>query len=124
MTAFSTLRSWLHGTPRRRSGRPSSFRPMLEQLEDRLAPSVITVAPQADAYVNKAMPATNAGASTHLYTEPSAVESYVRFSVTGLSGSVQSAKLRVYVLGGASNGPAVFSTGASWAESAINWNNR
>ena len=97
---------------------------MLEHLEDRLAPALLTFTPQADAYVNKSSPNSNAGTSTHLYIEPSTVESYLRFAVVGTSGSIASAKLRLYVLSGASDGPAVYTTGTSWSETGITWNNR
>jgi fibronectin type 3 domain-containing protein len=44
--------------------------------------------------------------------------------VAGVSGSVQSAKLRLYVLGGANDGPAAYTSGTSWSETGITWNNR
>src|SRR3954447_6026863 len=98
MTVWSALLSRLHGSALTRGRRRPAYSPVLEDLEERVVLSVFTVAPQADAYVNQGAPSTNAGTSTHLYSEPSSVESYLRFAATGISGSVQSAKLRLYVL--------------------------
>src|SRR5689334_16839494 len=124
MATFSALflRS-RRSSPHRRQCR-SRFRPVLEHLDDRLAPAVFTFTPQADAYVNQIAPDTNAGTSASLYTQPSSEESYLRFAVAGVSGPVQSAKLRLYVLVGASVGPAAYTTGTSWSETGITWNNR
>ena len=49
----------------------------------------------------------------------------MRFTVTGApAGSVQSAKLRLYNYNGTADGPAVYTTGTSWSETAVNWNTR
>ena len=53
-----------------------------------------------------------------------AVESFLRFTVGGVAGSVQSAKLRLFNYNGTVDGPAVYSTGNSWVESTLNWNTR
>ena len=37
---------------------------------------------------------------------------------------MQSAKLRLYNYNGTADGPAVYTTGTSWSETAINWNTR
>src|SRR5688500_6910644 len=108
MTPFSALLARLRGPAPRRGGRPPACRLVLERLEERLAPATFTFAPQADAYVNQGAPAGNAGAPTHLYTEPASVESYLRFAVAGVSGPVQSARLRLFVFTGSGDGPAVY----------------
>ena len=72
-------------------------------------------------------PASNYGSSSTLRTElgaSDAVESFLRFSVVGLSGSVQRALLRVYAYNGTVDGPAVYGAESSWSESAITWNSR
>jgi hypothetical protein len=51
-------------------------------------------------------------------------ESYLRFTVTGVTGVVQNATLRLFATNGSSNGPAVYGTSNSWTESGITWNNR
>ena len=59
-----------------------------------------------------------------------AIESYLRFTVTGVgSGTVQNAKLRLYVPSdGTPDGPGVYGCTdpacGSWTETGINWNNR
>jgi fibronectin type 3 domain-containing protein len=92
-----------------------------------VAPAVLTLAPDADARVQASAPTTNYGTSflrADGGTDP-AVESFLRFTVSGVpAGSVRSAKLRVYAYSGTANGPAVYTTGASWSETAVNWNNR
>lgn len=93
-------------------------------------PAVIalTFMTEADAQVSEANPGTNYGNATYLQvdgaTDPE-VESFIRFTVTGLSGAIQRATLRVYVSTNASsNGPAVYATSASWTESALTWKTR
>ena len=90
-------------------------------------PQVLTLAPDADARVTESQPTTNY-ATTYLRTDGSTdpdVESFLRFTVNGVPvGGVQSAKLRVYAYSGSANGPAVYTTGASWSETTVNWNTR
>ena len=98
-------------------------------LTARLSP-VTTVAftAQADARVEEANVSTNYGTATMLRTVAAKnpdVESYLRFQVAGVAGTVQSAKLRVYDTDNATaDGPAAFGTSSSWTETAIKWSNR
>jgi hypothetical protein len=78
----------------------------------------------ADAQVLQANPDTNYGTTTKLNVDSPGEESYIRFSVTGVTGAVQSATLRLFVTNGSSNGPAVYGTDNSWSETGITWNNR
>jgi chitodextrinase len=87
-----------------------------------------TFAPTADAYVAEATASTNFGTSTTLRvdagTDPD-VETYIRFPVTGLTGAIQSAKLRLWVGSDATgNGPAVYTTASTWSEGSITWATR
>lgn len=88
----------------------------------------LTFIAEADAQVSEANPGTNYGNATYLQVDGAAdpdVESFIRFTVTGLSGTVQNAKLRVYDSTNASNnGPAAYATGTSWTESALTWKSR
>jgi len=83
---------------------------------------------EADGQVSEANPSTNYGNATYLQVDGAAdpeVESFIRFTVTGVSGTVQSAKLRVYDSTNATNnGPAVYATGTTWTESALTWKSR
>jgi hypothetical protein len=79
----------------------------------------------ADATVVQSTPGTNAGTTTSLTTDGSPVKwSYLRFDVSGVAGSVTSAKLRLYVSNGTGDGPRVYATSTTWSETAITWNNK
>ena len=92
------------------------------------ATSTLTFITDADAKVQESNPGTNAGTSTDLEVinaNNRSVESYLRFPISGVTGTVQSAILRVYsTTDGTRNGPAVYATGSSWSETGITWNNR
>jgi hypothetical protein len=81
--------------------------------------------PAADARVEEATPDSNFGTSSRLYVDSSPNrKSYLRFTVTGVSGTVQSARLRLFAFGGSVNGPAVYATDNGWTETGITWANR
>ena len=69
-------------------------------------------------------PDTNDGTLTRLDVDNPGEESYIRFVVSGVTGTVQSARLRLYVKNGSSNGPSIYGTDNSWTETGITWNNR
>ena len=91
-------------------------------------PPPLTFKPVADARVEEANPLTNYGASTRMGTDGDAglrIESYLRFDVSGISGTVQSATLRLYIVSDpTTDGPAVYPTGSDWTETGITWNAR
>jgi hypothetical protein len=92
----------------------------------------LTFSAQADTHVIQAKPDSNYGAERSVLVDGEPVaESYLRFSVTGVNGTVTRARLRLWVTDGSADGPAVYpsaltvGTGTSpWAESAITWNRR
>ena len=87
----------------------------------------LTFGPQADARVEEANPNSNFGTSSSLRVEGGSaldIESYLRFQVTGVLGTVEQAKLRLWVSNGTPNGPAAYKTDWAGAETAITWNNR
>ena len=90
--------------------------------------SPLTFTAQADAQVNEDNPDNNAGNSTFLQVDGSAdpgVESFIRFTVTGISIPIQNAVLRIYATtNGSGDGPAVYATETAWEEAGITWNNR
>jgi acid phosphatase type 7 len=92
------------------------------------ATSTLTVTAGADARVEERNPNSNTGTSNYLEVvqlNNRSVESYIRFTVSGLSGVIQNARLRVYaVTDNTKNGPAVYATGNNWTETGITWNNR
>jgi hypothetical protein len=87
------------------------------------APSSLTFAPVADAYVNESSPSTNYGLSSSLRADASPINrSFLRFNVQGLAGTVTSAKLRIYANSSSSVGHSVQGiTDTTWVESAITY---
>jgi len=82
----------------------------------------------ADARVAQAVPEENFGTQTTLQSEasPGFVQtSYLRFTVSGISGPIQSVKLLVFCpTNGTNNGPAVYLADNAWIESGaggITW---
>jgi hypothetical protein len=88
-----------------------------------------TFGADADARVEEANPLFNFGSDglgVDGGTDP-AVESYLRFTVTGVTRPVISARLRVFAAGDTIDGPAVFTTTGDWSETGlfgITWSNR
>ena len=88
--------------------------------------TTLTFSAEADARLEEANPDTNYGSDTALVVGLSPNrEAYLRFTVTGVTGSVLSAKLRLFrtshLFG---SGPAVFAAGSSWSETGITWRSR
>ena len=82
----------------------------------------------ADARVESASPSSNFGSDGTLRVDGSStgeptITSYLRFDVSGVSGTVQRAVLRLYVTSGTANGPRVFPTSTTWTEGGLTWNN-
>ncbi len=93
--------------------------------------SNLIFSPVADAYVSEAAPSTNYGIATTLQADTgggTATTSYIRFTTSGISGAIQSVKLRVYcTTNGTANGPAVSLADSNWVESGsggITWSNQ
>lgn len=91
--------------------------------------NTLTFAPYGDARVVQTSPGTNYGTATTLLTDGdsgAAQTSFISFNVSGLSGPIQSAKLRVFCsTNGTANGPAVYRAHANWAEygvGGVTWN--
>lgn len=85
----------------------------------------LVFSPVADARVEGASPDQNFGSSSVLKVDDSPqYASFLRFEVSGLSGTVTSAKLRLYATDATVNGPAVYTTSSSWQESTVTFNNK
>jgi hypothetical protein len=90
-------------------------------------PGAATFGPDADAKVVKGSPNTNFGAATALEADSSpATESFLRFTVAGVTGTVTRARLRLYATDSTSNGPALYRSdpNTAWTEGGITWNTR
>ena len=92
------------------------------------ATSTLTFTAAADARVDERNPSANFGTSNSLEVinaNKRSIESYLRFTVSGVSGVIQDARLRVYATSeNTRDGPAVYATGNNWTETGITWNNR
>jgi chitodextrinase len=89
--------------------------------------STVTVTADADAKVQAANPTTNYAAANLVVDGAPDPEKhvYLRFPVTGLTGPVTSAKLRVHVSNGTNNGPGVFAAATTtWTETGLTWATR
>ena len=84
-----------------------------------------TFRPVVDAYVDSSHPSSNYGSSTALRVDGSPkVRSYLKFSLTGLSGTVTKVSLRLYATSSQSTGYDVFSVSeTSWTETGITGSN-
>jgi uncharacterized repeat protein (TIGR01451 family) len=85
-----------------------------------------TFTPEADARVEENRPARNFATdplATDGGTDPD-VESLVRFAVAGITGPVQTAKLRVWATSATVDGPAAYGAENAWTETGVNWDNR
>ena len=93
-----------------------------------IASAPLTFVTEADARVRESDPDENFGNDTTLRADGGddpGVESFLRFTVTGISDSVRTAQVRVHTTtNGSDNGPAIYATDNSWAENEITWNNR
>jgi hypothetical protein len=83
--------------------------------------------PIADTYVSEADPNTNYGTSTILRTNDDSAaskrcRSYMRFSISGLTGPVVSAKL-ILTSQDAMDDATIYEVAANWSESSLTWNN-
>lgn len=88
--------------------------------------SVFSFNPSADARVSSKYPNTNYGSVTSLrvrYSSSDKYRSYLQFNVAGLTRSVASAKLRVYVTNPSNDGGSIFTVANTWTEPTLTWNN-
>ncbi len=86
----------------------------------------MTFLPAADSYVNSSYPSTNYGTSTSLRADASPiVNSYVRFSISGLNGaSITKARLSFYMNSSSSAGmKALVVSDNTWGETTITYSN-
>ncbi|HLL24809.1 MAG TPA: DNRLRE domain-containing protein [Kofleriaceae bacterium] len=84
-----------------------------------------TFNPTADAKVVSTYPTTNYGSDPRVAADASpATQSLLRFNVTGLSGTVRSARVRLFVSDPSGDGPALYRTSSAWTESTVTWNTK
>lgn len=84
-----------------------------------------TVNPVDDAYVRSGAPTENNGSKTTLTVYKTNQESYLKFVVPALGGTVTNVTLRLFVDGASTVGGTLYPVGDdSWSESTLNWNNK
>ncbi len=89
-------------------------------------PTVTTFSVVADSYVSSSSGSANYGTATSLKVKPSypGETAYLKFNVSGLSGPVQSAMLRVYAISGMNWGFDTYSVAnTGWGESTLAYAN-
>jgi PKD repeat protein/predicted MPP superfamily phosphohydrolase len=87
---------------------------------------VRTFFPVADARTNESSPTSNKGADPVLRIRQEAdgsYHSYLRFDLSSLTGTVTSAKLRLFSSDGSDVAGLVYRTSGAWAESTVTWSN-
>ena len=90
----------------------------------------LTFTPTDDAQVRSTSAATNYGSITTVRLREDAAgdtyRTYLKFTVSGLTGPVTAVKLRLYATDASPNIVRVFPVAASpaWAEGTVNWNNK
>jgi hypothetical protein len=90
-------------------------------------------APTQDAYVKSSAPTTNYGGSSTVRAKTGSTETflaYLKFAVTGMSGALVNAKLRLFVTDESPDGGAVYlvsndylNTTTPWEEKGLLWGN-
>ncbi|MBB5960174.1 hypothetical protein FHS29_006797 [Saccharothrix tamanrassetensis] len=97
---------------------------------DTASAATTTFTPSADTYVDNSATGTNHGTSGQLGVDNSPIKrTFLKFTVSGVSGTVGSAKLRVHtddVSGSQSPGGGTFRsmTDTTWSETGVTWNDQ
>jgi hypothetical protein len=87
-------------------------------------PQSFNVAVSEDSFVKDGS-STIRGTLTKLETDQSPqTEAFLKFNVSQISTTVQSAKVRIYVVNSSSNGPKIKQVGNSWSEGSLVYSNR
>jgi hypothetical protein len=95
------------------------------EVEDSGTGTTVRFAAEADAHVQEVQPSTNFGGAVALEVDGSPQsETHLRFRLSGLSGQVVSAKLRLFSTNPTSQGPALYATTGGWDERAVTWATR
>jgi chitodextrinase len=91
------------------------------------APGPVTVSAVAsdDTYADQQVPTTNFGSATTVFADTSPLQrGFLKFAATGVTGTVQSAVVRLFVTDSASNAPQLATSTSAWSESTVTWNSQ
>jgi PKD repeat protein len=87
--------------------------------------STLTFTPTDDAFVRWASPDANNGAATTLRVYNTGDQTYLKFTVSGVTGPVSSATLRLWVNDASNSSGSVYTVpDTTWSESTLTWANR
>lgn len=88
--------------------------------------ATLVFTPSADTYVQGDLPTTNYGTALVLKADASPdTQSFLRFNLQGLAGTVNSATLRLYASNGSSIGYGAYALGGgTWTETATTYSNK
>ena len=90
------------------------------------SPSDVTFTAVADAQVRNTSPSMNWGTFESMRVRQTSSEvyrSYVRFNVTGVTGTISRAVLRLYATDGSDNAGGAWAVSNAWTETGITWGN-
>jgi len=114
------------GSPQGEAGGSTDGMGALDTRREELTTQRVTLSVYADAHVVATAPTVSHGASPTMEVDLSpASQTYLKFALPTLPGTVTSARLRLYALDGSSNGPTVYDPPGvrDWNES-VTWNTR
>ncbi|MBA3501066.1 MAG: DNRLRE domain-containing protein [Deltaproteobacteria bacterium] len=87
--------------------------------------ATFTFTPAADAKVVSTYPTTNYASNTRIVVDAlPATQSLIRFNVSGISGTVTRARVRLFVSDPSSDAAALYRTSSAWSETSVNWNTK
>jgi trimeric autotransporter adhesin len=87
----------------------------------------LTFTPTDDSFVRSNLPNEQNGSLNNLrsFKNLAETDSYLKFTVAGLTGSVESAKLRLYVVDASPNAGTLYPVAdTTWSEGTITWTNK
>jgi len=82
-----------------------------------------TLVPTADAQIRSNKATQNFGTISTLRVRSGMFRSYLKFAIPALPGTVQSAKLRVFVVDAGPSAGSAYAVANGWTETGITWNN-
>ena len=104
---------------------PEEARPREPRTRGQAVTRTLSFPASFDARVEAAFPTRNFGGASRLVADLSPEQqSALHFSVTGVTGTVTRAVLRLYVLDGTTDGPKLFLAAPDWTERGVTWNIR
>src|SRR5581483_5333683 len=86
--------------------------------------ATVTVGASAGTSLSSAKPTATGNSATLTVDGAPVVDSFLRFSVSGLPGPVQRATLNLFATDGSVDGPTLYPAATSWNERKVTWSTR